>query len=177
MSDDLIWIDLEMTGLDPEKHVIVEIATIVTDEQLNIVAEGPEIAITHPENILAEMEEWSREHHQASGLLDRVKASPYICRQAEQETIDFVSQHCRKNQSPLCGNSVWQDRLFLLKHMPRLEDFLHYRIIDVSSIKELVKKWYPSLPYFKKQNDHLAMKDIKASIEELKFYRQNVFRE
>jgi len=177
LSDHLIWIDLEMTGLDPEKHVIVEIATIVTDEQLNIVAEGPEIAITHPENILAEMEEWSREHHQASGLLDRVKASPYTCRQAEQETIDFVSQHCRKNQSPLCGNSVWQDRLFLLKHMPRLEDFLHYRIIDVSSIKELVKKWYPSLPSFKKQNDHLAMKDIKASIEELKFYRQNVFRE
>jgi len=177
LSNYLIWIDLEMTGLNPEKHVIVEIATIVTDDQLNIVAEGPEIAITHPENILAAMEEWSREHHQSSGLLDRVKASSYTCPQAEQETIDFVSRHCRKNQSPLCGNSVWQDRLFLLKHMPRLEDFLHYRIIDVSSIKELVKKWYPALPSFKKQNDHLAMKDIKASIEELKFYRQNVFRE
>ena len=171
----LIWIDLEMTGLDPEKHVIVEIATIVTDEQLSIVAEGPEIAINHPEHILAAMDEWSRKHHQSSGLLDRVKASAYTCQQAEQKTIDFVSQYCKKNQSPLCGNSVWQDRLFLLKHMPRLEDFLHYRIIDVSSIKELVKKWYPSLPFFKKPKAHLAMNDIKASIEELKFYRQNVF--
>ncbi len=176
MDNHLIWIDLEMTGLDPEKQVIVEIATIVTDEQLNIVAEGPEIAINHPENILASMDEWSREHHQSSGLLDRVMASSYTCRQAEQETIDFVEQYCKKNQSPLCGNSVWQDRLFLRKYMPRLEDFLHYRIIDVSSIKELVKKWYPSLPYFKKDNNHLAMSDIKASIEELKYYRQNVFR-
>jgi oligoribonuclease len=171
----LTWIDLEMTGLDPEKHVIVEIATIVTDEQLNIVAEGPVIAINYPETILASMDEWSREHHRSSGLLDRVKDSSHTCKQAEQETIDFVSQYSEKNQSPLCGNSVWQDRLFLLKHMPQLEDFLHYRIIDVSSIKELVKKWYPTLPRFKKKEVHLAMEDIKASIEELKYYRQNVF--
>jgi len=175
LDDYLIWIDLEMTGLDPEKHVIVEIATILTDEQLNIIAEGPVIAIKHSEDTLASMEEWSREHHQASGLLDRVRASTYNCRQAEQKTLDFVSRYCKKNQSPLCGNSVWQDRLFLLKHMPRLEDFLYYRIIDVSSIKELAKKWYPSLPFFKKQKVHLAMDDIKASIEELKFYRRHVF--
>jgi len=164
-----------MTGLNPEKHVIVEIATIVTDEQLNIVAEGPEIAIGYPDDILALMDEWSLGHHQASGLLDRVKASSYNCQQAEQATIDFVSRYCGKNKSPLCGNSVWQDRLFLLKHMPRLENFLHYRIIDVSSIKILVRNWYPSLPFFEKSNAHLAMSDIKASIEELKFYRQNVF--
>ncbi|MBW1851653.1 MAG: oligoribonuclease [Deltaproteobacteria bacterium] len=171
----LIWIDLEMTGLDLEKHVIVEIASIVTDEQLNIVAEGPEIAINYPENILSSIDDWSRKHHQSSGLLDRVRASLYTCEHAEQETMEFVSQYCKKKQSPLCGNSVWQDRLFLLKHMPRLEDFLHYRNIDVSSIKELVKKWYPSLPSFKKQKAHLAMDDIRESIEELKFYRQNVF--
>lgn len=175
MSDHLIWIDLEMTGLDPEKHVIVEIATIVTDEQLNIVAEGPEIAITHPENILAEMEEWSREHHQASGLMDRVKASSYTSQSAEEETLDFLSLYCKKDQSPLCGNSVWQDRRFLKKYMPRLEAFPHYRNIDVSSVKELVKRWYPTLAPFEKEKAHLAMSDIRESVKELRYYRENVF--
>ncbi len=174
-NDFLVWIDLEMTGLEIEKHVIIEIATIVTDGQLNIIAEGPVIAINHPKNILSLIEEWSRDHHQASGLMDRVNASKYTCSQAEQETINFISQYCKKDQSPLCGNSVWQDRLFLLKYMPELEDFLHYRNIDVSSIKELVKRWYPTLSSFKKQKTHLAMDDIKESIEELKFYRQKVF--
>jgi len=175
LEDYLIWIDLEMTGLDHEKHVIVEIATIVTDEQLKVVAEGPVFAINHSEDILSSMEEWSKEHHQASGLLDRVRASSYTCRQAEQSTIAFVSPYCQKMKPPLCGNSVWQDRLFLLRYMPQLENLLHYRNIDVSSIKELVKRWYPSLPSFKKQNTHLALDDIRESIEELKFYRQKVF--
>lgn len=175
MDECLIWIDLEMTGLDHEKHVIVEIATIVTDKQLNIVAEGPVFAINYPENILNSMEEWSREHHQASGLMDRVKASPYTCAQAEQMTMDFVAPYCQKIKPPLCGNSVWQDRIFLIKHMPKLEKLLHYRNIDVSSIKELVKRWYPSLPSFKKQKAHLALDDIMESIEELKYYRQHVF--
>lgn len=175
LDDNLTWIDLEMTGLDHEKHVIIEIATIVTDEQLNVVAEGPVIAINHPEDVLASIDEWSKEHHQASGLLDRVRSSSYSCLQAERETTDFISQYCQKKKSPLCGNSVWQDRLFLLKYMPGLEGFLNYRNIDVSSIKELAKRWYPSLPVFKKQKTHLAMDDIRESIEELKFYRQHVF--
>ncbi len=175
MDDRLIWIDLEMTGLDHEKCVIVEIATIMTDKQLDIIAEGPVIAINHAEEVLSSMETWSKEHHQASGLLDRVRASTYSCAQAEQETIDFVSQHCGKKESPLCGNSIGQDRLFMLKHMPQLEDFVHYRNIDVSSIKELVKRWYPALPSFEKQKTHLALDDIRESIEELKYYRQKVF--
>jgi len=175
MNTNLIWIDLEMTGLDSDTHVIVEIASIVTDGQLNIVAQGPDIAINHPEHILSSMEEWSREHHQASGLLDRVKASSRDCRRAEEETLDFVSRYCEKGKSPLCGNSVWQDRRFLIKYMPRLEAFLHYRNIDVSSVKELVKYWYPALPPFKKQKAHLAMSDIEESIRELVYYREKVF--
>ena len=175
MNGHLTWIDLEMTGLDHEKHVIIEIATIITDEQLNVVSEGPVIAIGYPEKILSSMEEWSRKHHQASGLLDRVRSSGHTCRQAELETLDFISLYCKKKGSPLCGNSVWQDRLFLLNYMPQLENFLHYRIVDVSSIKELIKRWYPTLPTFQKKKTHLAMDDIKESIEELKYYRQNIF--
>ncbi len=175
MNDRLVWIDLEMTGLDPEKYVIIEIATIVTDDNLEIVAEGPSIAINHPEKILLAMEDWSMKHHQASGLTDRANASPYDCQRAEQETLEFVSHHCRKGASTLCGNSIWQDRRFLAKHMPALHDFFHYRMIDVSSIKELVKRWYPSLPPVEKQKAHLALMDIKESIDELKHYRRKVF--
>ena len=171
----MIWIDLEMTGLDPQTQVILEIASIVTDGHLHILAKGPDIAIKHPEHILSSMEEWSREHHQASGLLDRVKASPFDCRRAEKETLDFVSLYCEKGKSPLCGNSVWQDRRFLLKYMPRLESFLHYRNIDISSVKEIVRNWYPALPAFKKHKVHLAMSDIEESIKELEYYRENVF--
>jgi oligoribonuclease len=144
MNRHLIWIDLEMTGLDPEKYVIVEIASIVTDDQLNVVAEGPDLAIHQPDTVLSAMESWSREHHGASGLLDRIKASRHSCAQAEQETLAFLSRFCQKGASPLCGNSIGQDRRFLVKHMPTLEDFFHYRNIDVSSVKELVKRWYPA---------------------------------
>jgi len=175
VKNNLVWIDLEMSGLDPEKHVIVEIGSIVTDDQLEIVAEGPDIAINYSKHILSLMEEWSLKHHQLSGLLDRVKASPYNCQRAEQETIEFLSRYCQKGESPLCGNSVWQDRRFLAKYMPRLEAFLHYRNIDVSSIKELVKRWYPTLPIFTKKKAHLAMSDIEESIKELAYYREKVF--
>ncbi|MBL7176665.1 MAG: oligoribonuclease [Desulfobacteraceae bacterium] len=175
MSDKLIWIDLEMTGLNPEKGAIIEIATIVTDDKLELVAEGPNMAINHPEEVLNTMDEWNMTTHKESGLLDRVKVSPYDYQGAEKMTLEFMSIHCKKEESPLCGNSVWQDRRFLIKHMPRLEDFLHYRNIDVSSIKELVKRWYPSLPPYKKENSHLALSDIKESINELKYYRQKVF--
>ncbi|MBN2419659.1 MAG: oligoribonuclease [Deltaproteobacteria bacterium] len=175
MGSNLIWIDLEMTGLDPDTMVILEIASIVTDSALNIIAEGPHIAINYPESTLENMEEWSRSHHQASGLLDRVRASTWDCSSAEQETLKFVSAHCQKGESPLCGNTIWQDRRFLVKHMPLLEGYFHYRLIDVSSIKELAKRWYPNFPLYQKKKDHLALSDIRESIEELKYYRDNIF--
>lgn len=171
----LIWIDLEMTGLDPEKMVILEIATVVTDDQLEIVGEGPNIAINYPDDILKNMTGWSRSHHEESGLLERVKTSSYDCQRAEQETLDFLHGYCKQGESPLCGNSIWQDRRFLIKHMPRLEAFFHYRNIDVSSLKELVRRWYPSLPPYEKKNNHLALSDIIESINELIYYRQKVF--
>ena len=175
MKRRLIWIDLEMSGLDPEEHVILEIASLVTDERLDIVAEGPNIAIHHPEETLNGMEDWSRKHHLASGLLDRVKSSPLNCRQAEEETLKFLALHCRQGESPLCGNSIWQDRRFLVKYMTDLEAFLHYRNIDVSTIKELSTMWYPRLPPFIKDKAHLAMIDILESIQELRHYRQTIF--
>ncbi len=175
MSNHLIWIDLEMTGLDPEKHVILEIASVVTDDNLEIVAEGPDIAIHHPKETLLTMEQWSKTQHTSSGLIDRVEASPYHCRKAEEMTLEFLSHYSKKGLSPLCGNSVWQDRRFLARYTPSLNEFLHYRNIDVSSIKELVKRWYPALPHFKKQKAHQASIDIKESIGELKYYRQRVF--
>ena len=175
MGENLIWIDMEMTGLDHEKGVILEIATVVTDDALEVVAEGPNLAIHHSETVMANMEEWSREHHQASGLLDRAKASTIDNDTAESMTLEFVAQHCKEGKSPLCGNTIWQDRRFLIKHMPRLEAFLHYRVIDVSSIKELVERWYPSLPPYRKKKYHLALSDIMESIGELKYYRQKIF--
>jgi len=135
-----------MTGLNPDCHVILEIASVVTDHTLSVVAEGPDLVIHYPEEVLANMEPWSLEHHQASGLLDRVRSSSCTCGQAEEETLKFLSRYCQTGESPLCGNSIGQDRRFLFRHMPRLEAFFHYRNIDVSSIKELVKRWYPSLP-------------------------------
>ena len=175
MNAYLIWIDLEMTGLDPRKHVILEIAAVITDSNLEIVEKGPGIVIHYPDHVLSAMEAWSRRHHQASGLLDRVKASSCTRRQAEAETLEFISRYSKKGQSPLCGNSVWQDRRFLAKEMPALEGFLHYRNIDVSSVKELVKRWYPALPRFEKRKTHRAIMDIEESIQELRYYRENVF--
>ena len=175
MSQNLIWIDLEMTGVDPAKDVILEIATIVTDSNLDLVAEGPNIAIKHPEEVLSRMDDWCKRHHHASGLTDRAKTSPHNCLDAEQMTLAFLGMHCKRRECPLCGNSVWQDRRFLVKYMPDLNEFLHYRNIDVSSVKELVRRWYPSVPVYEKQKTHLALMDIKESIGELKYYRETVF--
>jgi oligoribonuclease len=175
LQSNLIWIDLEMTGLDPDKNVILEIAAMVTDSMLEIVAEGPSIAISYPEDVLSRMEAWSGSQHKKSGLLERARNSPYSCAKAEKEVIAFLSRHCRQGKSPLCGNTIWQDRRFLIKYMPTLEAFCHYRNIDVSSIKELVKRWYPILPSYKKKKAHLALSDIKESIKELKYYRDQVF--
>jgi len=177
LSRRLVWIDLEMTGLNPETSVILEIAAVVTDGSLTTVAEGPDIAIHYPEKILQIMESWSKRQHESSGLLERVRASSVDCSKAEKAVLAFLSKHCKKGESPLCGNSIWQDRRFLIKYMPKLEAFFHYRNIDVSSIKELAKRWYPSLPMYKKNKAHLALSDIKESISELKYYREKVFRD
>ncbi|QSX29482.1 MULTISPECIES: oligoribonuclease [Shewanella] len=173
----LIWIDLEMTGLEPEVDRVLEIATLVTDQELNIIAQGPVLAIHQSDEVLAAMDEWNQTHHGASGLIDRVKASKVDEAQAVAETIAFLEQHVPKGASPMCGNSIGQDRRFLNKYMRELEDFFHYRNIDVSTIKELVKRWQPEvMKGFSKQGSHQALMDIQESIAELKFYRDKVFK-
>ena len=173
----LIWIDLEMTGLDPDQDVILEIATIVTDNNLAVAAEGPVFAIAQSEDRLATMNTWSREHHGASGLLHRVRANGVSERHAEQATIKFLRRHVAKRASPLCGNTIWQDRRFLARYMPDLEGYFHYRNIDVSSIKELVRRWRPDLAAgFSKKNEHTALADIRESIAELEYYREHFIR-
>lgn len=174
-DQNLIWIDLEMTGLDPETHKIIEIATIVTDAQLNILAEGPVLAIHQPESELAKMDEWCTTTHTASGLVERVRQSQVSEQQAVEQTLAFLEQWVAKGQSPICGNSIGQDRRFLYQHMPELESYFHYRYIDVSTLKELTRRWKPEvLTQFSKKGSHLAMDDIKESIAELKFYRETI---
>ncbi|MEZ8149258.1 oligoribonuclease [Enterovibrio norvegicus] len=172
----LIWIDLEMTGLDPQVHKIIEIATIVTDAELNVLAEGPVLAIHQSDDELAKMDDWCTNTHTGSGLVDRVKASTVTEDQAIKQTIEFLQQWVPAGVSPICGNSVGQDRRFLYQHMSDLERFFHYRTVDVSTIKELVRRWQPDLLNgFHKQGTHLALDDIRESIEELKFYRSTIF--
>jgi oligoribonuclease len=173
----LIWIDLEMTGLDPDRDRIIEIATIVTDAHLNIVAEGPVLAVHQSAETLAAMDEWNTRTHGETGLTARVKASDITEAQAEAETLAFVQRHVPRNKSPLCGNSICQDRRFLYRYMPQLEQWLHYRNLDVSTIKELARRWVPSLEAeFKKQNTHRALEDIRESIAELLYYREHFLR-
>lgn len=173
-TDTLVWMDLEMTGLDPEDNVIIEIATIITDDQLNIIAEGPVLAVHQPDSELAKMDDWNVKTHGESGLVDRVKASKVSMAEAEKQTIDFIAQYVKKGHSPLCGNSIHQDRRFLVKQMPILEEFVHYRNIDVSTLKELAKRWKPEiLPGFKKSESHKALDDILESIAEMKYYREH----
>ena len=177
MAANLIWMDLEMTGLDPEREVIIEMATIVTDGDLNVLAEGPVFAIATPEDKLAAMDEWNQTHHAASGLLDRVRKSSVSALEAEAQTLAFIERYAERNTAPLCGNSIWQDRRFLARYMPALEGYLHYRIIDVSSIKELARRWRPELvTAFGKQNAHTALADIRESIAELRHYRDHVLK-
>lgn len=163
-----------MTGLEPETDHIIEIATIVTDQELNTIAEGPVIAIHQPDAVLAGMNEWCVKQHNASGLVQRVQESDITVAEAEQQTIAFLRKHVKKGASPMCGNSVWQDRRFLAKYMPELEAYFHYRLLDVSTIKELAKRWYPkAYASFNKEARHLALDDIKESIDELKHYREH----
>jgi oligoribonuclease len=175
--DRLVWIDLEMTGLDPKTCTILEIGVVITDNALEVVAEGPAIAVRHGDGALRSMETWSRHHHQKSGLTGECRRSKISLKKAEALILDFIKTHCAEKASPLCGNTTWQDRRFLVKYMPRLESYLHYRTIDVSSVKELVRRWYPAdyrMPHRKDQT-HRVLNDIYESIEELKHYRSKVF--
>jgi oligoribonuclease len=173
-NNNLIWIDLEMTGLDPDRDRIIEIATIVTDSQLNILAEGPVLAIHQDEQRFAEMDEWNTRQHNQSGLVKRVLESTIFEAQAEQMTVDFLKGFIDKGKSPMCGNSICQDRRFLYRYMPELAAYFHYRNLDVSTLKELAKYWRPKLlKGFLKESKHLALSDIKDSIDELSYYRQH----
>jgi len=173
----LLWVDLEMTGLDPDSDVIIEIATIVTDAHLNILAEGPSMAVHQSEENLAKMDDWCVRTHGASGLTDRVRASAIDDAEAERLTIEFLSKWVDQRASPMCGNSICQDRRFLYRYMPKLEAFFHYRNLDVSTVKELARRWKPDvLDGLKKQGAHLALDDIRESIEELKHYRERFFK-
>lgn len=170
----LIWLDLEMTGLTPETDKVIEIATVVTDAELNILAEGPNIAINQPKATLDAMDDWNQQHHGSSGLIERVLSSPHTEQSATEETINFLKNYVGAGQSPMCGNSICQDRRFMAKHMPELEAYFHYRNLDVSTIKELVRRWHPDLLNgFTKKGAHLAMDDIKDSINELRYYREH----
>ncbi|MFQ5582570.1 MAG: oligoribonuclease [Mariprofundaceae bacterium] len=174
-SSNLVWMDLEMTGLDPEADTILEIATIITDADLNILAEGPNLAIHHPDTVLNTMNDWCKEHHGASGLSARVRQSDITLAAAEAQTLTFICQHIPQGASPLCGNSIHQDRRFLVRYMPKLEAYMHYRNIDVSTIKELTRRWYPALKPPVKKGSHLALQDVRESIAELAFYRRRLF--
>jgi oligoribonuclease len=175
-STPLVWIDLEMTGLIPETDHILEIATLITDADLNILEEGPELIIHQPDAILDTMNEWCIKQHGESGLTERVRSSKVSLEEAEDLTLKFIKKHTGRTKVPLCGNSIGQDRMFLLKYMPRITDQLHYRMVDVSSIKELAHRWYPRLAKFDKRTTHRALDDIRESVGELKYYRETVFK-
>lgn len=177
-SGNLVWIDMEMSGLDAERERILEIAVLVTDGELNVIAEGPSLVVHQPEAVLVGMDEWNTRHHGDSGLTERVRASGVTEAEAEAEVLAFLAAHCEPKTAPLAGNSVHQDRRFLRRYMPKLDDFLHYRIVDVSTVKELGSRWYPK-EYDGRPNkraQHRAMDDIRESLEELRYYRQAFFK-
>jgi len=181
MADDraqrLIWIDLEMTGLDTRRDEIIEIATIVTDPELEVLAEGPVLAIHQPAAVLEQMDEWNTRQHTASGLVERIRTVGVTCSEAEQATLDFLARWVPAGVSPMCGNSICQDRRFMARLMPDLEAFFHYRNLDVSSVKEIVRRWAPALlDGVPKEGRHLALDDIRDSITELRYYREHAFR-
>jgi oligoribonuclease len=174
-KENLIWIDLEMTGLDPDSDLILEIATVVTDKHLVVLAEGPMLAIHQSDEILAGMDEWNTRQHSSSGLVERVRESSVTAAEAEQQTLDFLRDYVDPNVSPMCGNSICQDRRFLVRYMPELAAFFHYRHLDVSTLKILAQMWVPGLiGKFEKTSTHLALADIHDSIRELRYYREHL---
>ena len=173
-ANNLLWIDMEMTGLQPDSDRIIEIATLVTDPQLNVIATGPVLVVHQPDEVLDAMDSWNKSTHAKTGLIERVRASALAEPEVEREALQFVAAHVPANTSPMCGNSICQDRRFLARWMPRLESHFHYRNLDVSTLKELVRRWKPELKAFSKEGKHEALADILESIEELKFYRKNV---
>lgn len=176
-ENNLVWLDLEMTGLNPKKDRILEIATIITDSELNVLAEGPVVAIYQAPNVLEEMNSWCVDQHGKSGLTQRVQESNYSESYAEKQTLEFIKKHVPAKTSPICGNTIYQDRRFLLEYMPTLEDYFHYRLLDVSTLKILAQKWAPSLTDgLTKKSTHLALQDIRDSIEELRYYRANFLK-
>jgi oligoribonuclease len=176
-KDNLIWIDLEMTGLNPDQHHVIEIATVITDKELTVLAEGPVLAIHQADDVLAAMDEWNTRQHASSGLTERVRASQVSEQEAERLTLEFIRQHVDQGASPICGNSICQDRRFLIRHMPELAAFFHYRNLDVSTLKILAKLWLPEVGNrFEKKSVHLALADIHDSIRELRFYREHLFK-
>jgi len=180
MSQDhrnLVWVDLEMTGLEPQTDSVIEIATIVTDADLNILAEGPVFAIHQTDAVIASMDEWNTQHHGDSGLIERVRNSHIDEMEAGRQTIEFLEQYVAKGVSPMCGNSICQDRRFMAKNLPVLEDWFHYRNLDVSTLKELAKRWYPEvMKGLEKKSTHQALDDIRESIEELRYYRNSILK-
>jgi oligoribonuclease len=170
-EENLIWIDLEMSGLQPEHDQIIEIATIVTDAHLTEQVDGPAIAIHHDDEVIDAMDAWNTRHHGQSGLIDRIRKSQYTAAQAEQESLEFLRRYVPPGVSPMCGNSICQDRRFLYKYMPELAEYFHYRNLDVSTLKELAQRWAPALATFQKRSVHVAHEDIRDSIDELKHYR------
>jgi oligoribonuclease len=176
-KENLIWIDLEMTGLNPDQNRIIEIATVVTDKELTVLAEGPVFAVHQPDELLAAMDEWNTRQHANSGLTERVRASEVSESEAEQVTLEFLRRHVDHGASPICGNSICQDRRFLIRYMPELAAFFHYRNLDVSTLKILAKLWLPEVGNrFEKKSVHLALADIHDSIRELRYYRENLFK-
>ena len=175
-SLNLVWMDLEMSGLDPERDVIIEIACIITDSQLKVIAEGPTLAIQRPKELFDQMDDWNKKQHTHSGLWQKVLTSTVTEREAEDAVLEFIKEHVPNRTSPLCGNSIWQDRRFIARYMKQLDQYLHYRLIDVSTLKELTQRWYPEIPkYDSKSNNHRALDDIRDSIDELKHYRRHFF--
>lgn len=176
-AGNLIWVDMEMTGLDPDNDVVIEIATVITDSDLNTLAEGPVIAVHQSDARLAAMDEWNTTHHNRSGLVDRVKASAYDEARTEQETLAFLQQWVPEGASPMCGNSICQDRRFMARHLPRLEAYFHYRNLDVTTLKILMQRWRPELESgLEKTGTHLALDDIRESISEMRYYREHFLR-
>ena len=171
----MVWIDLEMTGLDIEKESIIEIATVITDSELKILAHGPNLAVKVSEELITGMDDWNTKHHHQSGLVDRIRTEGVSIKDAEQQTLAFLKQWVDEKSAPLCGNSVWNDRRFLDKEMPLVAEFLHYRMVDVSTVKELARRWYPDIPRYPKKLSHLALDDILESIEELEYFRNQIF--